>query len=40
MKFDLKSMTREQLESLRTEVEKAIEKARKQDRKAALSTAE
>ena len=40
MKFDLKSMTRMQLEKLRSDVDAAIEKLTERERKAALAAAE
>lgn len=40
MKLDLKSMTRKQLEKLRSDVDIAIEKATEKERKAALIAAE
>lgn len=40
MKADLKSMTRKELEKLKTDVENAIEHVKDQERKAALAAAE
>lgn len=40
MKADLKSMTRKELEKLKIDVEKALEKLTEKDRKAALAAAE
>lgn len=40
MKYDLKSMTRKELEKLKSQVEKAIEKLAEKDKKAALAAAE
>lgn len=40
MKADLKSMTRKELEKLKVDVEKALEKLKEKDRKAALAAAE
>ena len=40
MKYDLKSMTRKELEKLKSNVEKALEKLADKERKAALAAAE
>ncbi len=40
MKYDLKSMTRKELEKLRSNVEKALEKLAEKEKKAALAAAE
>ena len=40
MKFDLKSMTRKELEKLKVDVEKALIKMGEKDKKAALAAAE
>jgi len=40
MKSDLKSMTRKELERLKTNVEKALEKLAEKDKKAALAAAQ
>ncbi|WP_299919596.1 H-NS histone family protein [uncultured Roseobacter sp.] len=40
MKFDLKSMTRKQLEKLRSDVDTALEKVTERERKAALVAVE
>ncbi len=40
MKFDLKSMTRKELEKLSTDVQKALKKAAERDRKFAMAAAQ